>query len=71
MPFDLTLVKILTSSLIDLIIILLLLLLLLNVALKPIAHFLNKSLLLLIDFLLAFVDYFRYAYVLTIDLLSR
>ena len=69
MPFDLTLVKILTSSLIDLIIILLLLLL--NVALKPIAHFLNKSLLLLIDFLLAFVDYFRYAYVLTIDLLSR
>ena len=68
MPLDLILIKaiwtILTSSLIDLIIIRVLLS---DVVLKSVAHMrLNASLFLLIDFLEPSVDYFRYAYFLSV-----
>ena len=42
-----------------------------DVVLKLIAQIMNDSLFLLIDFFLSFIDYFRCAYVLSLNLFSR
>ena len=66
MLLDLALVQpiyiLLSSSLIDF---------LSAIFLKLIAHIMNDPLFLRINFVLAFVDYFRCAYVLTFNLFSR
>ena len=41
------------------------------IILKLFAHIMNNSLFLLIDFFLTFIDYFRSAYVLKVEVFSR